>query len=1276
MILYSANGTPMPVAATAELNMNFSGLIIPYTAKVVEQIEHNLILGADFLSSNQVTIDYKTKAVNIADDTVRLPLQSTSADRNCVTTISSTCLPAYSEALVRVSSPSYFDGQDVILEPLAGFQFQTFALARSMSRCNNGRTICRVLNYSPQTLVLRKGVKVASIQSLNTVAAITPYKSVRKDEKIDKEEGIKLSDEARKMTLPELEAFVSEYKFKINPKVTEKQRLELLRLLYDYKQVFARTMNEIKQYPHYQLKLDLLTDRKVFRRQFRLSEEDARIAQEQIDEMAAAGVIEPAPNAEFNSPIFLVDKKDKTKRMVIDLRQINEIILPKLVQLPKIPELIDQIMNQECNWMSLADLRCGYYQVLLSEESRPLTSFTAPNGLRFCFRTTPFGLSNSPAAMLTILIQLFGGHANSGQAHRIFLYMDDCLCVNATFEEHLETLKYMFETFKTNNLTCNPSKCEFLYQEVEYLGFRLSNQGIKISERKIETIKAIQPPKTKKSLQRILGIFSFWRRYVKNFAQQTANMRQLLLKDAEFRWTEECQKELNYLKQCLISDPILKPINPNRDFIINTDASLSGYSYVIMQYDDDGKLHVVAYGSQATTPSQRKHTPADLELTALVLALKAYEVYLVHRQIFVITDNSRVLHLHKWPVVNARQKRLLTYLMQFRLTIKYVKGSKNLTADALSRIFEDLDPQQVQQFIPAPDDQEFVVAITDKPDKNDASNDDVENEELSLIDSPVIAASDYETDDEFRDIYYYLTQGILTGDDNRDKVTLLLADQFFIDNNRLFKITTPRNKREIRVNPVLERLCVPNKYRFDLLTYFHNNLGHPGVQRLFRSLMQSHYWKKLFYDCYEFCKSCDLCLRAKRNFGARLPPLHPLPVPDKPFSWWCLDHKNLTRKTNQGNVALLVCVEMFSGWPVVIPVPDLTAATTARVFFRHVISVYGAMPYLMTDKSTSFVASFFSQLAKLMKITHRSSSATTSRSNGMAEAMVKKVSDLLKIYASDDLSLEECVPLVEMAIRCTPSTRFNLSPFQILFGYTMSVPQPTKIEENSSFSGDLESYHKWLLNKLQLLHSAVKQNRQEIKQEDKKEYDIKNAVTTPTFKVGDEVLLFDNRIKPHSNRVLTHHNFKTGPFYIADLVQGSADIGMTYRLIDVNSGKTYRRLVPADRLKRYTADRTDLLARLPINQQSSVENSKQSGASDLQPPSVRQDGKIDSTPPSECEQAKRILKEKIRKDGSREYLVLFFDNKAYWCDFVTPALLKYFRIAQERKRKRQRRSRR
>ena len=127
---------------------------MPVTAKVVENPVHDLIFGASFMKYNQVSIDFRTKMVSMADDLVRAPLQSDNRVQKCITCERSVCISPYSEAIISATCDRRFDNQTVLLEPLTQFQFRRFALARSFSRCENGKTVCQVINYNPQALVL------------------------------------------------------------------------------------------------------------------------------------------------------------------------------------------------------------------------------------------------------------------------------------------------------------------------------------------------------------------------------------------------------------------------------------------------------------------------------------------------------------------------------------------------------------------------------------------------------------------------------------------------------------------------------------------------------------------------------------------------------------------------------------------------------------------------------------------------------------------------------------------------------------------------------------------------------------------------------------------------------------------------------------------------------------------------------------------------------------------------------------------------------------------
>ena len=584
-MLFAADGSQMPVVARAEVVMYFGSLGIPHTVQVVQRVQHDLILGADFLKANRVMIDYKENMVSIADDLIRVPLRSLNQQNSSVKVTQAVCTPPMTECILHVSCPHRYNNQTVLLEPLNTFQFKEFAAARSISCVQNGRTVMKILNYNPRTLVLRRGTRVASIENVNTISSCTQYTDQEKEQNV-----ITVNQ-----TREELDKFLADYKFKLNPNLSDDQKYEMLQLLFDYKDVFARSLKEVKHYPHYQLELDLVSNRKVYQRQYRLHPKDADVIQEEVNQLKDANLIEPAETVDYNSRAFIIQKKDGSARLVLDYRRVNQLIAPVLVELPHINELIDSIMSTKCKYMSSWDLKSGYYQIWLHENSREVTSFTAPDGLRWRWRVTPFGINVSPTGMLTVLTKIF-----SRKTDGLIYYMDDMVINSGSWSDHLRSTKTFLQTLQKNNLTANPTKCEIGQTEIEYLGFRLSEQEIRISERKIKAIQMIQAPKTKKSLQRVIGLVNFWRSFVPNFAQNTVNMRLLLTKDAPFEWNEACQNELAYLKQCLTSDPLLKPFDSNRDLIINCDANATqGIGFALMQFGDDDKLHVISYGSQA-----------------------------------------------------------------------------------------------------------------------------------------------------------------------------------------------------------------------------------------------------------------------------------------------------------------------------------------------------------------------------------------------------------------------------------------------------------------------------------------------------------------------------------------------------------------------------------------------------------------------------------------------------------------------------------------------------
>jgi len=188
---------------------------------------------------------------------------------------------------------------------------------------------------------------------------------------------------------------------------------------------------------------------------------------------------------------------------------------------------------------------------------------------------------------------------------------------------------------------------------------------------------------------------------------------------------------------------------------------------------------------------------------------------------------------------------------------------------------------------------------------------------------------------------------------------------------------------------------------------------------------------------------------------------------------------------------------------------------------------------------------FFGHVTKLLGIQHKTGAALNPRSNGYAEQVIKRANEGLKRYSTpeiDDKNIELILPLIQLSLLSTSSVSTKISPFEVVHGFPMPLPNPIEGDKMAFPTTDAEAYYSWLRNALRLLHSAVHQNRVEAKQDMKAAYDRRHAVKAPTFRIGDVVLLLDRRVKPNLDRVLTHKPYKD-VYMISDIIRGDDKIG-------------------------------------------------------------------------------------------------------------------------------------
>lgn len=202
----------------------------------------------------------------------------------------------------------------------------------------------------------------------------------------------------------------------------------------------------------------------------------------------------------------------------------------------------------------------------MTETDREKTAFCCHRGL-FEFNVMPFGLVNAPS-IFSQLIAI----ALQGLEKFTVAYLDDILIYSETLEDHLSHIKQVFEKLRQHDLKLKLKKCSFLKEETKYLGFVITCDGVRPDPDKVKAIKTLPAPKTVKEVGSMIGMCSYYRRFLPNFSKIAEPLIHLTKKYAKFNWSRECETSFNYLKDSLTVVPLLAYPNPNLPYTLYTDA--------------------------------------------------------------------------------------------------------------------------------------------------------------------------------------------------------------------------------------------------------------------------------------------------------------------------------------------------------------------------------------------------------------------------------------------------------------------------------------------------------------------------------------------------------------------------------------------------------------------------------------------------------------------------------------------------------------------------------
>jgi hypothetical protein len=294
-----------------------------------------------------------------------------------------------------------------------------------------------------------------------------------------------------------------------------------------------------------------------------------------------------------------------------------------------------------------------------------------------------------------------------------------------------------------------------------------------------------------------------------------------------------------------------------------------------------------------------------------------------------------------------------------------------------------------------------------------------------------ITAEDYQNDATFAPMYAYLTQHQLTGDKEIDYRTLLLAELYLIDSEKLYKLVLPRGrKRKIADNLPRKVLVVPKKFENAVLTSLHSITGHAGAQKMYDLARLYVYMPRLFESCTLAAGSCQRCHQTKFDRRQQIAPLGQMPV-FQIGTTWVLDFKNLPRKTSQGYKYVLALVESYSHWTYFELLQQADALSTAKAIMRRILPECPQINSIISDRGSQFTSRLFQHLTTAVGIKSWKSASLNPRSHGLVEGIFSQLSKWIKAFADTDSQIPDIIPLIELVQHISVSRTLGYSPFQI-----------------------------------------------------------------------------------------------------------------------------------------------------------------------------------------------------------------------------------------------------
>ncbi|KAD7479605.1 hypothetical protein E3N88_02741 [Mikania micrantha] len=756
----------------------------------------------------------------------------------------------------------------------------------------------------------------------------------------------------------------------------EDLRLEEVPVVNEFSDVFPTELPGVPPDREVEFRIDLKPEAKpVAKAPYRLAPSEMQELMTQLQDLLDKGFIRPSVSP-WGAPVLFVKKKDGSFRMCIDYRELNKVTIKNKYPLPRIDDLFDQL--QGASWFSKIDLRSGYHQLKVKEEDVPKTAFRTRYG-HYEFVVMPFGLTNAPAAFMDLMNRVCRPMLDKS----VIVFIDDILIFSRTEKDHSQHLREMLMTLRRERLYAKFSKCAFWLREVQFLGHVVNSSGISVDPSKIETVIKWSPPKTPTEIRSFLGLAGYYRRFIQDFSKIASPLTKLTRKDVKYCWGPEQDNAFQFLKEKLTNAPVLALPEGNEDLVVYSDASSMGLGCVLMQR---GK--VLAYASRQLKPHETTYPTHDLELAAVVFALKIWRHYLYGSKFMIFTDHKSLKYFFTQKELNMRQRRWLELLKDYDCEILYHPGKANVVADALSRK-EECSPIKVKA---------MKLVITSRL-----------IEQIKKAQMEALKEENWKRD-RIKGQAYNLDEG-----SNGLKT-------------RWGRVWIPHT---CPLKSVLLEEAHKSKYSI-----------HPGATKMYRDLRVNYWWPGMKRDIVKYVQKCLTCMQVKAEHQKPYGKLQPLEIPLWKWEHITMDLITKLPKTRKGFDAIWVIVDRLTKSAHFLPIREsYSSDKMAEIYVKEIVSRHGVPVTIISDRDTRFTSRFWKNFQEELGTKLLLSTAYHPQTDGQSERTIQTLEDMLRACIIDfGGSWDDYLPLAEFSYNNSYHSSIGMPPYEMLYGRKCRTP--------------------------------------------------------------------------------------------------------------------------------------------------------------------------------------------------------------------------------------------